>query len=37
MAYMIGHTCSVLCLTHRDNKLYSGGEYPDDTIRVWNI
>ena len=34
MAYMNGHNCSVLCLTHHKNNLYSGGT--DGIIRIWN-
>jgi len=34
IAILRGHTDTVSCLTHHENKLYSGGA--DKTIRCWN-
>ena len=31
-----GHTGAVRCLTINDGKLYSGGGYHDNSIKVWN-
>ena len=33
MEYMIGHIGNALCLTHHDNKLYSGGT--DGNVHIW--
>ena len=35
IATLTGHTASVSCLTHHENKLYSGSF--DKTICVWKI
>ena len=36
LAKLQGHTRSVKCLTHYGSKLFSGGDYSDCTIRVWD-